>query len=124
MEDYRCWSKHGEEGLNEAEMWDSYLEREVPIGVEEEHDDVNEANILGLTDDIIEFQVYNIEQMVSNVERHGDNDQYSNVKLTKYKKMIKDSKEVILSWLWGSVHETVCDGEAFIVEGEHQMEWW
>jgi hypothetical protein len=44
---------------------------------------VNEANILGLTDDIIEFQVYNIEQMVSNVERHGDNDQYSNVKLTK-----------------------------------------
>jgi hypothetical protein len=60
---------------------------------------VNEANILGLTDDIIEFQVYNIEQMVSNVERHGDNDQYSNVKLTKYKKMIKDSKEVILSWL-------------------------
>jgi hypothetical protein len=20
MEDYRCWSKHGEEGLNEAEM--------------------------------------------------------------------------------------------------------
>jgi hypothetical protein len=60
---------------------------------------VNEANILGLTDDIIEFQVYNIERMVSNVERHGDNDQYSNVKLTKYKKMIKDSKEVILSWL-------------------------
>jgi hypothetical protein len=23
MEDYRCWNKHGEEGLNEAEMRDS-----------------------------------------------------------------------------------------------------
>jgi hypothetical protein len=43
MEDYRCWTKHEEEGLNEAEMKDSYLEREVPTGVEEEHDDVNEA---------------------------------------------------------------------------------
>jgi hypothetical protein len=31
VEDYRCWNKHGEEGLNEAEMSDSYLEREVPI---------------------------------------------------------------------------------------------
>jgi hypothetical protein len=42
-------------------MRDSYLEREVPIDVEEEHDDVNEANILGLTDDDIGFQVHNIE---------------------------------------------------------------
>jgi hypothetical protein len=25
MEDYRCWNKHGEEGLNEAEIRDSYL---------------------------------------------------------------------------------------------------
>jgi hypothetical protein len=25
MEDYRCWNKHGEEGLNEVEMRDSYL---------------------------------------------------------------------------------------------------
>jgi hypothetical protein len=33
---------HGEEGLNEAEMIDSYVEREVPTGVEEDHDDVNE----------------------------------------------------------------------------------
>jgi hypothetical protein len=32
-------------------MTNSYLEREVPTGVKEEHDDVNEANILGLTDD-------------------------------------------------------------------------
>jgi hypothetical protein len=31
VEDYRCWNKHGEEGLNQAEMIDSYLEREVPI---------------------------------------------------------------------------------------------
>jgi hypothetical protein len=34
MEDYRCLDKHGEEGLNEAEMRDSYLEWEVPTGVE------------------------------------------------------------------------------------------
>jgi hypothetical protein len=34
-------------------MMDSYLEREVLTSVEEEHDDVNEADILGLTDDDI-----------------------------------------------------------------------
>jgi hypothetical protein len=27
MEDYRCWNKHRDEGLNEAEMRDSYLKR-------------------------------------------------------------------------------------------------
>jgi tryptophanase len=48
MEDYRFWNKHGQEGLDEAEMRDSYLEREIPTGVEEDHDDnVNEADILG-----------------------------------------------------------------------------
>jgi hypothetical protein len=57
MEDYRCWNKHGGEGLNEVEMRDSYLEREVPNGVEEEHNDVNEADILGLNDDDIMYQV-------------------------------------------------------------------
>jgi hypothetical protein len=58
MEDYRYWNKHGEEGLNEAGMRDSYLEREVPTGVEEDHDDdVNEPDILGFTNDDIEFQV-------------------------------------------------------------------
>jgi hypothetical protein len=31
--------------------------------------------------------------MVSNVERHGDDDQYSNGELAKCKKMIKDSKK-------------------------------
>jgi hypothetical protein len=61
MEDYRCWNKHGEEGINKAEMRDSYLEREVPTGVEEDHDDMNEVDILGFTDDDIEFQVHNIE---------------------------------------------------------------
>jgi hypothetical protein len=91
MEDYRCWNKHGEEGLNEADMMDSYQEWEVPTGVEEDHDDVNEADILGFTDDNIEFQVHNIEEMVCNIERHGDDDQYSSGKLTKYKKMIEDS---------------------------------
>jgi hypothetical protein len=55
MEDYRYWNKHGEEGINEAEMRNSYLEREVPTGVEEDHDDVNEADILGFTNDDIEF---------------------------------------------------------------------
>jgi hypothetical protein len=55
-------------------MRDSYLEREVPTGVEEDHDDVNEADILGFIDDNIEFQVHNIEEMVRNVERHGDDD--------------------------------------------------
>jgi hypothetical protein len=47
MEDYRCWNKHGEEGLNEAYMRDSYLEREVLTHVEEDHDDANNAYILG-----------------------------------------------------------------------------
>jgi hypothetical protein len=76
MEDYQCWNKHEEEGLNEAEMRDSYLEREVPTGVEEDHDDdVNEPDILGFTNDDIKFQVHNIEEMVCNVERHGDVDQ-------------------------------------------------
>jgi hypothetical protein len=74
-------------------MRDSYLEREVPIGVEEDHDDVNEADILRFTDEDIEFQMHSIEEMVHNVERHGDNDQYSNDKLIKYKKMIKNSKK-------------------------------
>jgi hypothetical protein len=55
MEDYRCWNKHEEEGLNEAEMRDSSLKREVSTGVKEDHDDVNEAYIFGFTDDDIEF---------------------------------------------------------------------
>jgi hypothetical protein len=93
MEDYRCWNKHGEDGLNEVEMRDSYMKREVPTGVEEEHNDVNEADILGLTDDDIVFQVHNIEEMVRNIERHGNNDLYSIVELRKYKKMVKDSKK-------------------------------
>jgi hypothetical protein len=55
MDDYRCWNKHGEEGLNEAEMRDLHLEGEVPTSVEEDHNDVNKAGILGFTDDDIEF---------------------------------------------------------------------
>jgi hypothetical protein len=93
MDDYRCWNKHGEEGLSEAEMRDSHMEREVHTGVEEDHDDVNEADILGFIDDDIEFQVHKIEEMVHNVERQGNGDQYSNDKLAKYKKMIEDSKK-------------------------------
>jgi hypothetical protein len=37
--------------------------------------------------------VHNIEEMVRNIERHGDDDQYSNGKLVKYKKIIEDSKK-------------------------------
>jgi hypothetical protein len=78
MEDYRCWNKHGEEVLNEAEMRDSYLDREVPTNVKEEYDNVNEVDILGLTDHDIEFQVHNIDEMVRNIERHNDDDLYNN----------------------------------------------
>jgi hypothetical protein len=43
-------------GLNEAEMRDSYLEREVPTSVEEDQDDdVNGPDILEFTYDDIEF---------------------------------------------------------------------
>jgi hypothetical protein len=93
MEDYRYWNKHGEEGINEAEMRDSYLKREVHTGVKEYHDNVNETDILGLIDDDIEFQVSNIDEMVRNVKRHIDDDQYSNDELAKYRKMIEDSKK-------------------------------
>jgi hypothetical protein len=37
--------------------------------------------------------VHNIEEMVCNVERHGDDDQYSNGELAKYKKVTEDSKK-------------------------------
>jgi hypothetical protein len=95
MGDYRCWNKHGEEGIIEAEMRDLYLEIEVQTGVDEDHNDMNEADILGFTDNDIEFQVHNIEEMVRNVKRHGNDDQYSNGKLLKYKKMIEDSKKTL-----------------------------
>jgi hypothetical protein len=62
-------------------MGDSYLEREVPTSVKEDHNNVNEADILGCTDGDIEFQVHNIEEMLHNVERHGDDDLYSNCEL-------------------------------------------
>jgi hypothetical protein len=69
-EDYRCWNKHDDIGLNEAEM-----REEVPTdGVEEDDDDVNEADILRLSDDDILSRVDNIEEMVHNVEKHADDD--------------------------------------------------
>jgi hypothetical protein len=64
MEDYQCWNKHVEERLNETMMRVTYLEREVPTGVKEEHVDLNKADILGFADDNIKFQVHNIEEMV------------------------------------------------------------
>jgi hypothetical protein len=69
------------------------VEREVRIGVIEDHDDVNKVDIIGFTDDDIKFQVPSIEEMVRNVERHGNDDQYSNGEPVKYKKMIEDSKK-------------------------------
>jgi hypothetical protein len=54
---------------------------------------VNEVDILGFTNDDIEFQVHNIEEMIHNVERHDDDNQYNNGELAKYKKMIEDSKK-------------------------------
>jgi hypothetical protein len=70
------------------------MREEVPTdGVEEQDDDVNEADILRLSDDDILSRVDNIEEMVHNVERHADDDQYCNGKLAKYKKMIEDSNK-------------------------------
>jgi hypothetical protein len=37
--------------------------------------------------------VHNIEEMVRNVERHDNDDQYSNGELEKYKKIIEDYKK-------------------------------
>jgi HSP20 family molecular chaperone IbpA len=94
MKDYRCWNKQRVEGLNEAKMRYSYMEREPPTDVEEDQDDdVNEPDILGFTDDDIKFQVHNIDEMVYNVERHGEDDQFDNGELAKYKKMTEDSKK-------------------------------
>jgi hypothetical protein len=70
------------------------MREDVPTdGVEEEDDDVNEADILRLSYDDIVSRVDNIEEMVHNVERHADDDQYSNGELAKYKKMIEDSNK-------------------------------
>jgi hypothetical protein len=74
-------------------MRDSYVERDVPTGVKEDYNNVNDTYILGFTDDDIEFQVHNMEDMVRNAERHDDDDHYSNDELAKYKKMIEDFKK-------------------------------
>jgi hypothetical protein len=37
--------------------------------------------------------VHNIEEMIRYIERHDNDDQYSNGELAKYKKMIEDSKK-------------------------------
>jgi hypothetical protein len=70
------------------------MREEVPTdGVKEEDDDVNEADILRLSDDDIVSRVDNIEEMVRNVERHTNDDQYSNGELVNYKKMTEDSNK-------------------------------
>jgi hypothetical protein len=88
-EDYRCWNKHSEVGLNEVER----REEVHTDGVKEEDDHMNEADILRPSDDDIVSRVDNIEEMVRNVERHTDDDRYSNGELAKYKKMIEDSNK-------------------------------
>jgi hypothetical protein len=123
MVHYRYWNKHGEEGLNEADMRDLYLEREIPTGVEEDHDDdMNEPDILGFIDDDIEFQVHNIEEMIRNVERHDDDVQYNNGELAKYKKMIKDSKKPLYHGCTAQYMRLFAMLKLFPVEGEQQME--
>jgi hypothetical protein len=62
-------------------------------GVEEEDNDVNDTDILKLSDVDIVSRVNKTEEMVRDVERHADDDQYNNVELTKYKKMIEDSNK-------------------------------
>jgi hypothetical protein len=66
--------------------------------------------------------VHNIEEMVRNVERYGDDDQYSNGKLAKYKKMIEDSKKPLYHGCVAQYMRLFCDGETFSVEGEQQIE--
>jgi hypothetical protein len=70
------------------------MREEVPTAdAEEEDDDVNEEDILRLNDDDIVSRVDNIEEMVHNVERHADDDKYSNDEFAKYKKMIEESNK-------------------------------
>jgi hypothetical protein len=66
--------------------------------------------------------VPNIEEMVLNVERHSDNDYYSNGEVAKYKKMIKDSKMPFYHGCAAQYMRLFCDGETFLVEGEQWME--
>jgi hypothetical protein len=40
-----------------------------------------------------EFHVHNIKEMVRNIKRHDDDNQYGNGELVKYKNMIEDSKK-------------------------------
>jgi hypothetical protein len=70
------------------------MREEVPTdGIKDEDDDVNETDILRLSDNDIVSRVDNIEEMVHNVERDTDDDQYSNGELAKYKKMVEDSNK-------------------------------
>jgi hypothetical protein len=64
--------------------------------------------------------VHNIEEMVCNVERHGDDDQYSNDKLVKYKKMIEDSKKQFYLGCVTQYMRLFVNGETFLVEGEQR----
>jgi hypothetical protein len=66
--------------------------------------------------------VHNIEEMVCNIERHGDDDQYNIDELVKYKKIIEDSKKQFYLGCVTQYMRLFVNGETFLVEGEQQME--
>jgi hypothetical protein len=66
--------------------------------------------------------VHDIEEMVHNVERHGDNDLYSNGRLARYKKLIKDSKKLFYHGCVAQYTRLFAMVKLFSVEGEQQME--
>jgi hypothetical protein len=81
---------------------------------------VNESDILRLSDDNIVSRVDNIEEMVRNVERHANDDQYSNGELAKYKNMIDDSNKPFYDGC-AVQYMRLCEGEAFLVKSEQRM---
>src|ERR1041384_3190877 len=90
-EKYGCWNKHGEEGLNEGEVGEDNLEREIPTD-HLDHDPDVDADILGLNEDDVVDHMKNIDEMVCNAERHA-NVVYNRGELAKHRKMIEDSKK-------------------------------
>jgi hypothetical protein len=68
---------------------------------EEDHNNGNESDILGFTDDDIEFQVHNIKEMVRNVERHSDDISTIMVNLCSTRRWPKTliSHSIMVLWL-------------------------
>jgi hypothetical protein len=90
-ENYTCWNKHGEEGLNEGEMDRALHADSVDQGLtpgEMDHD-LRDEDILGFNDNDLEDFVENVDQMVQDVERH---DEYNNGEFAKFQEFVRDSK--------------------------------